>query len=605
MSKLNWKSKPALSDGARRSVRHLRQFARETDGSMTILALFLLMIVFTAAGFAVDVMRYDRERVKLQYALDRAVLAAADLDQQLCPVDVVRDYLSKENLDQYLVDGSVKVTPETCDAREARLAGKRKVEAQAEMQVRTHFMQWSGVDTLGAVAASVAEESIGDVEISLVLDVSGSMRGTKLADLKDAANKFVDEMVEKTEDGKMSMSIVPYSEQVALPDYFINALNTRGGNPLNYICIDFEADDFTTTTFDAFNVYNLDTGGIIGDEGSYLNRTLHFSIYGSNDPRFRNFYVTSYTCGETQTPSQRTMTIMQKDAATIKADINRLQAAGWTSIDVGLKWGLTLLDDSIQPLIEQLADDTNIPGIFDDRPGRNRTADSLKVVVLMTDGENTLQHKVNEPYNHGFSDIYWNDDQNVYSVLIGTDDAGNDEFLWPDVPVWVWHLGNRWGRERIQDHAFGDGTILWRRCSTFNGQECTSFTGGPELGTERGESVRLSWPDVWASTEKLAIYNLLKKTLGDDYANDFNADSTTIINQSTKDPRVTSLCTQAAEQQVVIFSIAYEAPNAVKPMLRDCAVEDSRFYEAGSDSRSIEEVFDSISASIQNLRLTQ
>lgn len=605
MSKLNWKSKITCSEGARRCVRHLRKFARETDGSMTILALFLVMIVFTAAGFAVDLMRYDRERVKLQYALDRAVLAAADLDQQLCPAEVVRDYLSKENLDQFLVDGSVKVTPETCDAREARLAGRRKVEARAEMQVRTHFMQWSGVDTLASVAASVAEESIGDVEISLVLDVSGSMRGTKLTDLKDAANKFVDEMVAKTEDGKMSMSVIPYSEQVALPDYFMNALNTRGDNPRNYNCIDFEADDFTTTTFDAFNVSDPETGELIGGEGSYVNRTLHFLDSGSRDWRFNNTYVSSRTCGEFQSPSQRTMTIMQKDANTIKADINRLQADGWTSIDVGLKWGLTLLDDSIQPLIEQLADDSNIPEIFDDRPGRNRTADSLKVVVLMTDGENTLQRKVNEPYNFGFSDIYWNDEQDIYSVFTGTDGAGNDEFQWPDFPLWVWHLGNRWGRERVQDHPYGEGTITWRQCSGFNGVECTTFTGGPEIGLEFGEAENLSWPDVWARTEKNAIYNLLKRTRGDDYANDFNADSTTVVYQPTKDPRVRSLCEQAAAQQVVIFSIAYEAPNAVKPMLRDCAVEDSRFYEAGNDSRSIEEVFDSISASIQNLRLTQ
>ena len=48
-------------------------------------------------------MRYETQRTQLQYTLDRAVLAAADLDQTLDPQGVVEDYFSKAGMSDYLV----------------------------------------------------------------------------------------------------------------------------------------------------------------------------------------------------------------------------------------------------------------------------------------------------------------------------------------------------------------------------------------------------------------------------------------------------------------------------------------------------------------------
>ncbi len=155
-------------------------------------------------------MRFDRERAKLQYALDRAVLAAADLDQDLCPKEVVESFLRKDGLEDYLLKERIKVTPEICGSEAITIYGYRKVEAVAQMNVGPHFMKWSGVDSLNTVAKSVAKESINNVKISLAIDVSGSMRKyNRLANLKTAAKGFTDDMVEKVDDGKLSISIVP------------------------------------------------------------------------------------------------------------------------------------------------------------------------------------------------------------------------------------------------------------------------------------------------------------------------------------------------------------------------------------------------------------
>ncbi|WP_299982426.1 pilus assembly protein TadG-related protein [uncultured Ruegeria sp.] len=589
-------------------VRHLRNFTSSTDGSMTILALFLIMIVFTVAGFAVDVMRYDRERVRLQYALDRAVLAAADLDQELCPRVVVNDYISKEGFNTDIISNIV-VEPETCRTNDdgsveqvADLEGKRKVTASADLSIETHFMKWSGVDHIDTTATSVAEESIGNVEISLVLDVSGSMRGTKLTNLKKAANDFIDEMVLKSEDGRLSISIVPYSEQVSVPDYLMNAMNTIGANEVAN-CIDFQASDFTTTNFNYYDI--VDDGGNIVRYGDYVPQTLHFRDNGSSDKRFNDTLVSSNTCRLETATDQREMTVIQNDPDILKGQIDNLVASGWTSIDVGLKWGLTLLDDSIQPLIAQIADSSEIPDSFAIRPAPNSTTDTLKVLVLMTDGENTYQHKVNSPYNNGPSDIYWNEDAQTYSIY----DDETDQWAWPNVATTVRDSSyRRWTRDKFQDHAHGNGTYIRYRCTDYYNGTCYDMDRSQTREDSEGDAadsdpVNLEWPDVWAHSEKYAIRDMLRHAYGWSRSDEFAAASTTEIGPSTKDPRVADLCVEAEKEKVIIFSVAFEAPYGVKQMLKDCAIKPARYYEASGTQ--IERVFDSISTSIQNLRLTQ
>ena len=51
----------------------------------------------------------------------------------------------------------------------------RRVDATANARVDTLFMNMLGVEYMNAYAASSAEEGTSDIEISLVVDVSGSM----------------------------------------------------------------------------------------------------------------------------------------------------------------------------------------------------------------------------------------------------------------------------------------------------------------------------------------------------------------------------------------------------------------------------------------------
>ena len=91
---------------------------------MTIFSTFMMVLILAITGASVDIMYQEATRARLQAALDRAVLAAADLDQQQDPVAVVNDYVTKAGLAEHLTD--VIATPGLNDRTVAADAGRRR-----------------------------------------------------------------------------------------------------------------------------------------------------------------------------------------------------------------------------------------------------------------------------------------------------------------------------------------------------------------------------------------------------------------------------------------------------------------------------------------------
>jgi Flp pilus assembly protein TadG len=75
-----------------------RRFRNDEDGAMIVFGLIFFVLMLMIGGLAVDFMRFEYTRTRLQNTLDRATLAAASLDQQLDPTLVVKDYLLKANM---------------------------------------------------------------------------------------------------------------------------------------------------------------------------------------------------------------------------------------------------------------------------------------------------------------------------------------------------------------------------------------------------------------------------------------------------------------------------------------------------------------------------
>ena len=83
--------------------RRSSDFRDDENGSIIIFTLFLLILMLAIGGMAVDFMRFECERAVLQSTADRAVLAAADLDQDADQKQVVIDYFEKAGLSGAIV----------------------------------------------------------------------------------------------------------------------------------------------------------------------------------------------------------------------------------------------------------------------------------------------------------------------------------------------------------------------------------------------------------------------------------------------------------------------------------------------------------------------
>jgi len=536
--------------------RVLSRFAREEDGALIVFGVYVFLIILLVAGIGVDLMRFERDRSRLQNTLDRAVLAAADLDQELAPNDVVADYFDKAGMSDYL-------TSVTVDEG----LSYRTVSGSATADVDTKFMHMTGVDTLTAPASSTAEERIDGVEISLVLDVSGSMNSnSKLSNLKTAAREFIDEMVANTEDGKLSISIIPYATQVSAPPELFQYFNVSSEHSYSN-CINFESADFDETAMDPDQLWE---------------RTMHFDVWTYSDGRYDSptELVDFPVC---EADDNREMLIMQKDADTLKDFITNLSARGNTSIDVGMKWGTALIDPEMNPVIVSMIGDGTVDGDFAARPLEYDDSDILKVIVLMTDGKNTSQYYIDDDYREDASDIWWNADEEKYSVY----DTDSDSYYWPHDDDW-------------HDHAYGNqGAVTYCEKYRWNGT-CRKWGTIPP---EPGEALALDYPELWARTS-------VKENVREHYEpwsgsawDDWYYDVRHYVGSSTKNNRTKDICDAAKEQQVIVYTIGFEAPESGEAVLEDCASSASHFFDV--DGLAISDAFSSIASSIRKLRLTQ
>ncbi|MEK0162838.1 pilus assembly protein TadG-related protein [Phaeobacter sp. JH20_36] len=539
-----------------RGDARLRAFRADESGVLLKPMVGFLLSMLAVGGIGVDLMRMERDRTILQYTLDRAVLAAADLDQPLPPAVVVQDYLNKAGLNKYY-------TPPVAETG----IGFKKVQSTIDTTFETHMLKFSSGQDMPLYATSRAEESIDGLEISLVLDVSGSMNSnSRLTNLKVAAKDFIDTMVANTIDNKMSISIIPYATQVSLPADLMDQYTTTDEHEYSN-CVNFTGAHFQSTALST---------------GIELQRTMHFSPWSSGDYRRSSDLVASPVCEDR---ADRETLPLQKDANTLKTFIDNLYARGNTSIDVGMKWGTALLDPSARPAISALASGgaSMVPATFANRPANFNDSETVKVIVLMTDGQNTAQYYVEQDHREGPSDVWYNSAATGSNPRYSLYDPQRDKYWWDRL--------NRW-----EDHAYGQGS--YRKCDSY------SCWWQDEQG-EPANVQRLSYADLFADTSLKYLYS----NLYGDWMGQSSARSVWYYgvydywNTSVKNARTSAICTAAKNQGIVVYTIGFEAPSGGTAVLKDCASSDAHHFDV--NGLEINDAFASIATSIRQLRLTQ
>ncbi|SFR56090.1 TadE/TadG family type IV pilus assembly protein [Litoreibacter janthinus] len=354
-----------LSQVGQRLTGRSRGFARDENGTMIIFGLTIFLMVLVATGMAIDFMRHENMRSRLQATLDRAVLAAADLDQTNDPQEVVEDYFAKSGLTNYELDVVVEEG-----------LNFRTVTANASSVVDSMFLNMVGIESIDAPAGGAAEERIEKVEVSLVLDISGSMDSNdKIENMQQAADEFVDTLITADTKDLISISVVPYTGQTNAGETLFNAINVDQVHDYSY-CVEFETADFQTVPLSFSKQY---------EQAQHYEYSSSF--YGS----WANYKIQNPWCSDKE---DEEIKAFQNNNSTLKTTIDSYRPRTATGIHYAMKWAAALLDPSMRSVVSSMISAGDVDPAFEGRPANYDDEETVKVIVLMTDGMNVDQYRI-------------------------------------------------------------------------------------------------------------------------------------------------------------------------------------------------------------------
>jgi Flp pilus assembly protein TadG len=192
-------------------ARRLRAFAPNEKGNVAMLFALACLVIFPLVGFAIDFSRTIVDKHKLQMMTDSAVLAAAH-DAHMTSAE------REAVIESYINHLEAELGREI--HYEVEQDGEGLVSLTTELRVDTTISKIMGRDYIDVTVRSDAIEGGADIEVAMVLDITGSMSGSRITALKEAAEDLVEIVVQDAQTPYYSkVSIVPYSVAVNVGEY--------------------------------------------------------------------------------------------------------------------------------------------------------------------------------------------------------------------------------------------------------------------------------------------------------------------------------------------------------------------------------------------------
>jgi Flp pilus assembly protein TadG len=303
-----------------------------TIGNVGVAFALALLPLCLVLGVAIDFLDASNLRSTLQAAVDAAALAAGAQggDDQAALKTTVSNYLNANlTAPARAALGAVQVTfPNPATIR---------VEAQADS--KNSFLRLVDIDVTPVAVRS--EAVMGNpLEVALVLDNTGSMRGTKEAALHNAARELVDAVM--VDQADVNVAVVPFSQ-------YVNVGTTNRDAP--WLKVAPDSADVIWVGCVRSRPQPLD----VSDQSP----EIPYPFLAQQSSLSRNYFC----------PSPLTPLTADKSVVTAAIDSMVMSSLG-TYIPDGLMWGWNVL--------------TPAPPFSEARAKGVR-----KAMVLMTDGKNT------------------------------------------------------------------------------------------------------------------------------------------------------------------------------------------------------------------------
>ncbi len=198
----------------------LRQsFDSDVRGSVGIIFALTTVVVVSMVGGAVDYGRATMAREQMQNALDSSVLAAGRVWQ------ITSDIVQAEQAGLKYFNGNKPRVVDNVSITFTPNIAMNRLAMEASTTMATPFLSLVRSSGYYVYTKAEAELAVGgnaetSLEVSLMLDVTGSMYGNKLGDMKDAAKDLIDIIVWADQSEYTSkVALVPFSARVNVGNY--------------------------------------------------------------------------------------------------------------------------------------------------------------------------------------------------------------------------------------------------------------------------------------------------------------------------------------------------------------------------------------------------
>lgn len=377
-----------------RADKFIKFLKSENEGAFAVILALMIIPLMALAGAIIDYSNASAIRAEMQVATDSAALAAArEAKDDLAKMQTIAKDVYDNNLVRLgVVENSTIVASQI----------ENGVRVDASYPMPTIFLKFIGINKLDINIFSEIDISGSNLEVALVLDTTYSMRGSKIANLKNAAKNMVDIIMEEETDGTVKIGLVPFSRyvnigmsnrnepgievpddyEVSRPDYcrntYPNSTRKCDRRRETYPCV----IDGVATTCSRWVYYNC-TGSLGEPVWTCTPRSPQkyrwYGCVGSRDYP-RNTTDDGYNLEKVPGLLMRwnncksnPLTRLTNVKSEIIAGINAMSARDYTYVPAGLIWGWRLLTDKY-PFADAAPKDDNL----------------TKVLVVMTDGANTI-----------------------------------------------------------------------------------------------------------------------------------------------------------------------------------------------------------------------
>lgn len=359
---------------ARRQERMRTCLARfQTDRSGDVAVIFGLAAVtmFLFIGAAIDFGRWMHARRQTLSAMDAAVLAGGRA-LQLDSKDV--NGAKAAALKFYNENTKTRLTLKSDTINFAPAENNTTFVAMGKASIATPILSLANIHELPLVDVdgsdySSAKLSVGgnsdkSVEISLMLDTSGSMSGDKIQDLKDAAEDLIDIVVWEDQSTFTSkVAVVPFSADMRVPADILDAVRGTGHpNKKTVSCGFFCSREYHLTPCVAERPGADKYTDAAPGPGNYVLPT----------------YQTNSSCYQ---PAANTLTPLTNSKTTLHAAVQGMPTGGATAGHLGTAWAWYTLSPNWSNVFTGAS-----------APAAYGTANLHKIAILMTDGEYNTQY---------------------------------------------------------------------------------------------------------------------------------------------------------------------------------------------------------------------